>query len=236
MNVQQQARSAILRSKVSMRIILFGPPGSGKGTQAKLLCESFHIPHISTGDLLRSAVARGTPLGMKAKGYLSGGNLVPDEVMIGLIYEVLESERAKNGFILDGFPRTVEQAEALDAMFDELGIHLDRVVSLRVDHDEVIRRLTERLMCKNCSRIYGLQQLGKDHKNVCPHCGGELFHRNDDTPETARHRLAVYLRDTKPLKDFYRKTGRFTQIDGMKDIPTVHAEIVELLQKTKSGA
>lgn len=218
-----------------MRIILFGPPGVGKGTQAKLLSEEFNIPHISTGDVLRAAVKNQTPLGIKAKQYMDAGNLVPDDIMIDLIREILTSPWAKRGFILDGFPRTVAQAQALDEMFKELGIELDGVISLRVEHEEVIRRLSGRRMCKTCGRIYSLQQLevlGDSPR--CQDCGGELFQREDDKPETVRHRLEVYMRETKPLKDFYRQTGRFTQIDGMQEVPYVHKTILDILYKTKN--
>ncbi|MEK6755649.1 MAG: adenylate kinase [Bacteroidota bacterium] len=216
-----------------MRIIIFGPPGSGKGTQAKLLTEKFRIPHISTGDLLREAVTKKTPLGIKAKGYLDAGMLVPDDVMIGLIREVITTTKAKEGFILDGFPRTIPQADALDRLFEELGIRLDSVISLRVEHDEVIRRLTDRRMCRSCGRIFNPSQLRMDDPTKCPQCGGELFQRSDDTLDTARRRLNIYLMDTKPLKDFYRRSNRFTQIDGMRDISTIHAEIVSILEKRK---
>jgi adenylate kinase len=213
-----------------MRIIIFGPPGSGKGTQAKLLCERFGISHISTGDLLRAAVAAGTRLGRQAKSYLDAGNLVPDNVMIGLIHEVLSSEKAARGFILDGFPRTVAQATALDRLFEEMKITLDGVVSLRVEHEEVIRRLTSRRVCRQCGHIFNLSQLEPVTDGTCPDCGGELYQRSDDTPETARKRLDIYLRDTKPLKDFYRRSDRFVQLDGMQDIQTVHQTIVNLLK------
>jgi adenylate kinase len=216
-----------------MRIILFGPPGSGKGTQAKLLKGEFHVPHISTGDLLREAVAKKSPLGLKAKEYLDGGLLVPDDIMVGLIREVITLGDAKQGFILDGFPRTIAQAEALDRLFEELGLHLDGVISLRVEHDEVIRRLTDRRVCRSCGRIFATRQLHQKDPQKCPECGGELYQRSDDTPETARRRLDVYLRDTKPLKDYYRRSGRFTQIDGMRDISAVHEEIVSILRSRK---
>ena len=214
-----------------MRIILFGPPGVGKGTQAKLLAEEFGIYHISTGDLLRAAVKSNTPLGLKAREYMEAGNLVPDEVMIGLIEEVLGSKKAQKGFILDGFPRTVAQARALDELFGRLNIKLDRVISLRVEHEEVIRRLSQRRMCKQCGRIYNLQQLENGGASQCENCGGDLYQRDDDKPETSRHRLEVYVKETKPLKNFYRQSGRFTQIDGMKDIPVVHNTILDLLLK-----
>lgn len=214
-----------------MRMILFGPPGSGKGTQAKLLAEKFHIPHISTGDLLREAVTNKSPLGMKAKGYLDAGMLVPDDVMIGLIREVVTLGAAKDGFILDGFPRTIPQAEALDTLFDELHIRIDGVLSLRVDHGEVIRRLTDRKVCRSCGRIFNSTQLRKDDSLRCPNCSGELYQRSDDTLETARKRLDIYLRETKPVKEYYRLSGRFTQIDGMRDINDVYQEIVAIFQK-----
>ncbi len=219
-----------------MRIILFGPPGSGKGTQAKLLAEKFHIPHISTGDLLREAVTKQTSLGLKAKSYLDAGALVPDDIMIGLIREVVTGGIAKEGFILDGFPRTIPQAEELDRLFEGIGIRLDAVISLRVEHDEVIRRLTDRRTCRSCGRILNSSQLNKDNPSKCPHCGGELFQRSDDTFATAQKRLQVYLKDTKPLKDFYRRSGRFTEINGMKDISVVYDEVAAILQSRKSSS
>jgi adenylate kinase len=219
-----------------MRIILFGPPGSGKGTQAKLLAEKFHIPHISTGDLLREAETQQTPIGLKAKGYLDAGALVPDDVMIGLIREVVTGGVAKDGFILDGFPRTIPQAEALDRLFLEVGIQLDAVISLRVEHDEVIRRLTDRRVCRSCGRIFNSGQILKDTPTKCPNCGGELFQRSDDTLATAKKRLEVYLRETKPIKEYYRRTGRFTQIDGMSGVSHVFGEVAEILRKTNPSA
>lgn len=216
-----------------MRIILFGPPGVGKGTQAKLLEMEFDSIHISTGDLLREAVAKKTPLGVKAKQYMEGGNLVPDDLMIEMIEEMLSSDRAKRSFVLDGFPRTVAQAKALDALFERLGITLDGVISLRAEHDEVIRRLSCRRMCRTCGRIYNANQLPQGDDTRCSNCGGELYQRKDDKPETIRRRLEVYLSQTKPLKEFYRKTNRFTQIDGMKEIGFVHKTILDLLYKDR---
>ncbi|MEX2116932.1 MAG: adenylate kinase [Bacteroidota bacterium] len=214
-----------------MRIILFGPPGVGKGTQAKFLAEEFGIPHFSTGDLLRAAVKSSAPLGLKAREYMEAGNLVPDEIMIALIEEVLGSKKARKGFILDGFPRTVAQARALDKLFERMNIKLDRVISLRVEHEEVIRRLSQRRMCKQCGRIYNLQQLENGSASRCENCGGDLYQRDDDKPETSRHRLEVYVKETKPLKNFYRQSGRFTQIDGMMDVPVVHKTLLDLLLK-----
>ncbi|OGU67706.1 MAG: adenylate kinase [Ignavibacteria bacterium RIFCSPHIGHO2_02_FULL_56_12] len=217
-----------------MRIILFGPPGVGKGTQAKLLTEEFDSVHISTGDLLREAVKNRTPLGVKAKSYMDAGNLVPDDVMIGLIEEMLNSDRARNSFILDGFPRTVAQAKALDVMFDRMGIKLDGVMSLRVDHEEVVRRLNNRRMCRTCGRIYSLDHLKGKELTQCRNCGGELYHREDDMPDTVKHRLEVYLKQTKPLKDFYRQSGRFIQIDGMQEIGYVHKMILDWIYRNRT--
>ncbi len=216
-----------------MHIILFGPPGVGKGTQAKLLTQEFGIPHISTGDLLRAAVKEQTPLGLKAKEYMAGGNLVPDEIMIGLVREIIKSSTAKKGIILDGFPRTVAQAKALDSLLEEMGATL-HVISLRTEHEEVIRRLSSRRMCRRCGRISNLQQSDGSDPIHCQTCGGELYQREDDQPETIRHRLDVYLKETKPLKDFYRKSGRFSEINGMLAVPVVHKAILDLLLKNKS--
>ena len=217
-----------------MRIILFGPPGVGKGTQAKLLMEEFDSVHISTGDLLREAVKNQTPLGVKANTYMDSGNLVPDEIMIGLIEETLDSEKARNSFILDGFPRTVAQARALDQMFERMGICLDGVMSLRVDHEEVVRRLNNRRMCRTCGRIYNSEKLHGLDSTHCRSCGGELYHRDDDKPETVKHRLEVYLKSTKPLKDYYRQTGRFIQIDGMQEIGFVHKMILDWIYRSRN--
>ena len=217
-----------------MRIVLFGPPGVGKGTQAKLLVEEFQSIHISTGDLLREAVKNKTPLGLEAKKFMDGGNLVPDEIMIGLLEEVLKSDQAKTNFILDGFPRTVAQARALDAMFERMNISLDGVISLRSDNDEVIRRLSSRRICKECGRIYNLTQLGEGSQMHCRVCGGELYQRQDDKPETIEHRLEIYLKQTKPLKEFYRRSNRFHQIDGMKQIGYVHKQILDILYKDRT--
>jgi adenylate kinase len=217
-----------------MRIVLFGPPGVGKGTQAKLLVEEFQSVHISTGDLLREAVQKKTPLGIEAKKYMDAGNLVPDEIMIGLLEEVLQTDQARCNFILDGFPRTVAQAKALDAMFERMNIALDGVISLLAEHDEVIRRLGNRLICRECGRIYSRAQLKVDESKQCRVCNGQLYQREDDKPETVKHRLEVYLEQTKPLKDYYRQSNRFFQIDGMKQIGYVHKQILDTLYKDRT--
>lgn len=213
-----------------MRLIMFGPPGAGKGTQAKYLSERFNIPHIATGDLLRVAVKNQTPLGLKAKGYMDAGNLVPDDLIISLIREVLDGAPAHNGFILDGFPRTTAQAEALCDLFNTMSISDVRVVSLRVDREKILDRFANRRTCKSCLRVYNVTSLPAG-TTACPACGGELYQREDDKPETVRRRMQVYLDTTKPLKDFFRKRNMFIEVDGMKDIQQVTEEILDKLNK-----
>jgi adenylate kinase len=215
-----------------MKIILFGPPGVGKGTQAKLLVEEFHSAHISTGDLLREAVKNKTILGLKAKSYMDAGNLVPDDVVVGLIEEVLMSDEARENFILDGFPRTLLQASTLDALFEKLGVRLDSVISFEVDNEEIINRLNQRRLCRGCGRIYTIARIGADLK-VCPQCGGEVYQRDDDKPEPVRRRLEVYQQQTKPLIDYYRKTNRLVSINGMDEIGYVHKLVLDALYKDR---
>jgi adenylate kinase len=215
-----------------MKIILFGPPGVGKGTQAKLLVEEFHSMHISTGDLLREAVKNKTALGLRAKSFMDAGNLVPDEVVIGLIEEVLKSDEARDNFILDGFPRTLPQASALDALFEKLGIRLDSVISLEVNNEAIIDRLNQRRLCRGCGRIYTIAQIGTGLK-VCPQCGGEVYQRDDDKPDPVRRRLDVYQQQTKPLIDYYHKTNRLVPIDGMDEVGYVHKLVLDALYKNR---
>ncbi len=215
-----------------MKIILFGPPGVGKGTQAKLLVEEFHCAHISTGDLLREAAKNRTPLGLKAKTFMDAGDLVPDEIVIGLIEEVLKSDEARENFILDGFPRTLPQARALDVLFEKLAIRLDGVISLEVDNDEIVRRLSQRRLCRSCGRIDTMDRLGEGN-TVCRQCGGEMYQRNDDKPEAVRRRLEVYQQQTKPLIEYYRESERLVAIDGTHEIGYVHKLILDLLYKDR---
>jgi adenylate kinase len=216
-----------------MKIILFGPPGVGKGTQAKLLVEEFHCAHISTGDLLREAVKNKTTLGLKAKTFMDAGELVPDEVVIGLIEEVLNSDAARENFILDGFPRTLPQASALDGLFQKLRIQLDYVVSMEVDNNEIVRRLSDRLLCRGCGRIYIASQLAASDR-TCKHCGGEIYQRDDDKPESIKRRLDVYQQQTKPLIDYYQKSGRLAGVNGMHEIGYVHKLVLEILYNDKT--
>lgn len=210
-----------------MRLILFGPPGVGKGTQAQILSQKLNIPHISTGDMLREAVKNQTELGLKAKSYMDRGELVPDDVMIGIIKEVLSSEKCKNGFILDGFPRTLPQAKALDEIFEELKIKLDYVISLEVNDEEIIKRLTNRRVCRNCGAVYNLLIDKIPEDNKCPRCGGELYQRSDDNPDIIKNRLKVYRESTQIVLDYYAKKGILKSINGIGEINTIAQKIFE---------
>ncbi len=209
-----------------MRLLLFGPPGVGKGTQATLLKEKYNIPHISTGDILRQAVSEGTKLGLRAKQHMDKGELVPDDVMIGLVRDVLNSCNCENGFILDGFPRTVAQAEALDTVFRELQIELNAVVYFRVDEDEIISRLSQRWTCRSCKSIFNTALDAIDHNGSCPKCGDELYQRDDDRPEIVKQRLDVYKQTTMPVLNYYSKTGKLIEINGTGDVHEVYERIL----------
>jgi adenylate kinase len=213
-----------------MNLILLGPPGAGKGTQSAALVERYGVPQISTGDMLRAAVKEGSPMGLKAKSCMDAGALVPDEVVIGIVRERLEKEDCKGGFILDGFPRTVAQADALQATLKELGKELDAVVSLNVDADALVERLTGRRICKGCGKGYHLKFDPPAKEGHCDLCGAELYQRDDDQEETIRKRLTVYQEQTSPLIDYYRKKGLLVSIDGMRDIGEVQADIAAALR------
>lgn len=208
-----------------MNLILLGAPGAGKGTQAAKLVQTYGLAHISTGDILRAAVAAGTPLGMTAKSYMDKGELVPDLVVIGLVKARLQEPDTQAGFILDGFPRTVAQADALDKELEALGKQLDAVISIEVDRQALIDRLTARRTCKQCGGIFNVIAQPETANGVCPSCGGELFQRDDDTVETVSNRLAVYERSTAPLIDYYAKKGLLERIDGNRPVDEVFKQI-----------
>ena len=213
-----------------MKLILLGPPGAGKGTQAKMLTERFAIPQIATGDILRAALQAGTPLGLQAKAFMDAGALVPDEVVIGIVRDRLQQQDCQSGFILDGFPRTVAQADALQSVLGDLGRELDRVVSLTVDADALVERLTGRRTCRSCGRGYHVRFDPPRDAQRCDACGGELFQRDDDREETIRKRLSVYAQQTRPLIDYYRQAGLLTELDGMQPIPAVQEQVLAALQ------
>lgn len=206
-----------------MNIVLLGAPGAGKGTQAAKLVEKYGYAHISTGDMLRAAVKNQTPLGLEAKKFIDAGDLVPDEVVIGLVKERLQDEDTKAGFILDGFPRTSTQAVALDSELASLDRPLDAALLVDVDKEVIIKRLTSRRMCRDCGYI------GSDKDAKCPKCGGEMYQRDDDNEATVRNRLDVYENSTAPLIDYYRGCDLLIEIDGDRDPEAVLASIVEAL-------
>lgn len=210
-------------------VLIIGPPGSGKGTQAVRIAERLGLRHLSTGDLLRDAVAAGSEMGMKAKEYMDEGRLVPDGVMLGLIREQLD-ELGDAGWILDGFPRTLPQAEALAGLLEEQGIELDTVLLVDVPAEAIVQRLTSRRVCSQCKAVYNLAMLPADRADRCPKCGGSLFTRPDDTEETVRRRLDVYEEQTAPVLDFYRRSTGVTEVDGTGDIDGITAEILRVVQ------
>ena len=212
-------------------IVLLGAPGVGKGTQAEKLAKELSIPHISTGDMFREAVARGTEMGMKAKEYMDRGELVPDDVVIGVVKERLSQPDCANGFILDGFPRTVAQAEALERVMEELGKNIEYAISIDVGEDEIVRRLSGRRTCEACGKVYHVIYNPPKQEGVCDACGGTLYQRDDDREETIRNRLRVYNEKTAPLIDFYARRGVLKSIDGSKPVDEVTADIRALLDK-----
>ncbi len=212
-----------------MNIIMLGPPGAGKGTQAKMLVEKLGIPQISTGDMLRAAVKEGTPMGLKAKEYMDGGKLVPDEVVIGIVKDRLGAADCAKGFILDGFPRTIPQAEALDKVLSEMGKKIEYVVNVAVPESELLDRLTGRRTCKKCGAMYHVKFNAPKQEGVCDKCGGELYQRDDDKEETILNRLKVYNDQTAPLIEYYKKQGVLVDIDGSKEIKDIFAEICTAL-------
>ena len=208
-----------------MYILLMGPPGAGKGTQAEKLIDEFKIPHISTGDMFRAAVSAGTELGKEAKKYMDAGGLVPDVVTIGIVREGLSKPECANGFILDGFPRTEEQAGALDGILKDRGIKLTGVVNISVPDSELVARVVGRRICKACGATYHVSFNPSKVENVCDKCGGNLYQRNDDKEETVVNRLHAYHEQTEPLIEYYKKQGLYKEIDGLQPIDKVYADV-----------
>lgn len=215
-----------------MRIVLVGPPGAGKGTQAAFLAKNLDIPHISTGDLFRANISQGTELGLKAKAYMDAGDLVPDEVTIGMAKDRMEQPDAANGFLLDGFPRNVAQAEALDTVLKAEDMQLDAVLDLEVPEDEVVKRIAGRRICRNDSaHVFHVTYNAPKTEGVCDVCGGELFQRDDDSEETVRRRLEVYHTQTEPIIDYYRAQNLVVTISALGKVDEVTAKAMAALKK-----
>ncbi len=212
-----------------LRVVLLGPPGAGKGTQAKLIQEKFKACQISTGDILRRAVAEKTPLGIEASDYINRGALVPDKVIVNLVAERLKEKDCDNGFILDGFPRTIPQAESLDVLLKKSGRELHCVLSVQVPQGVIVERLAGRRTCKGCGALYHRVFDRPQIESVCDRCGGELFQRDDDREETIKTRLEVYDAQTAPLVEFYRARGMLREIDGVGKVEEIRARVVNAL-------
>jgi adenylate kinase len=217
-------------------IIFVGAPGSGKGTQAAAVAQKLNLVHISSGDLFREAVAKGTELGKKANSYLEKGELVPDEITIQMVLEKLSAPEVKKGVLLDGFPRNLEQAEALDKALTKQGNGIDGVVHIMVSEDELTSRLSGRRVCRRCGAVYHVQDSPPRAEGKCDKCGGELYQRPDDNPQTIKNRLKVYSRETEPIIDYYRRRGRLLEVNGEGNIAEVTQRIVAALQEEKSIA
>jgi adenylate kinase len=213
-----------------MRLVLLGAPGAGKGTQAKMLIEKYKIPQISTGDILRKAVADSTPLGKEAKVIMDKGELVPDKIVLGLVEERVKQDDCKKGFILDGFPRNTAQAEALDKMLNATGLPIDSALSVDVPKDDLMKRLTGRRTCKNCQQMYNVYYSPPKKDALCDKCGGELFQRGDDKEDTIKKRLEVYDAQTAPLIDYYNKKGILKSVMGVGNIDEIFNKVCALLE------
>ncbi len=214
-----------------MNLVFLGLPGAGKGTQAKILANKYDIPHISTGDIFRNAIKNETPLGVKAKEYIDSGELVPDEVTNGIVKERLQDKDCNKGFILDGYPRTLDQAEALDRNLDELSKTLDLVIYTRVREGELIKRLTGRRICENCGATYHVDFNPPEEESVCDECGGKLIQRDDDKEETVKNRINVNKNNTDKLINYYNNKNILVEIDAEKDIDKVSNDIIDVIEE-----
>ena len=212
-----------------MKIIMLGAPGAGKGTQAKKIAAKYQIPHISTGDIFRANIKNGTELGLKAKSYMDAGGLVPDEITIGMLLDRIKEDDCQKGYVLDGFPRTIPQAESLTKALTELGDKIDWAVNVDVPDENIISRMSGRRACLGCGQTYHIVYNAPKTENVCDTCGQELVLRDDDKPETVKKRLDVYHDQTQPLIDYYKNEGILAEVDGTKDMEEVFQDIVNIL-------
>lgn len=212
-----------------MKLIMLGAPGAGKGTQAKKIAEKYHIPHISTGDIFRANIKAGTELGMKAKSFMDQGQLVPDEVTIGMLLDRISQDDSKKGYVLDGFPRTIPQAESLTAALKERGEKIDYAVNVDVPDENIINRMSGRRACVGCGATYHVVYNAPKTENICDTCGEKLILRDDDKPETVKNRLQVYHDQTQPLIDYYKKEGVLVEVDGTQNLEKVFQDIVAVL-------
>lgn len=212
-----------------MRVILLGPPGAGKGTQAASIVEKFSIPHISTGDIFRKNIKEGTELGLKAKSYLDSGSLVPDSLVVEIVEDRLNEDDCRNGFLLDGFPRTIVQAEELDKVLYKMGITLNKVINIQVDPAVLLERAVGRRICKNCGATFHIKFNPTVSEGVCDKCSGELYQRSDDNEETVGNRIKVYVDETSPLIEYYTEKSVIANIDGQQDINKVFNDILDVL-------
>ncbi|NLY66300.1 MAG: adenylate kinase [Tissierellia bacterium] len=213
-----------------MRLVLLGPPGAGKGTQASAIISKYSIPHISTGDIFRANIKNGTELGKQVEAYMNKGLLVPDELVVSIVKDRLTEEDCKDGFLLDGFPRTVNQAEALDEELKKMNLKLDKVVNIQVGKEILIERAIGRRICKNCGATYHIKFNPPKEENICDKCGGKLHQRDDDKVETVEKRIEVYHEQTKPLIEYYDKKGLLLNVDGTKPVEEVFNEIIASLE------
>lgn len=217
-----------------LRAVLFGPPGAGKGTQAARLAERYGVPHIATGDIFRANVNGGTDLGREAKRYMDEGELVPDDVVIGMVADRVE-DSGEAGFLLDGFPRTTPQAEALEGLLDDLGRPLDIVLHFRIDDDEVVRRIAGRRVCVDCGATYHVEHDVPEEEGVCDRCGGDVILRDDDREDVVRNRLDVYREETEPLAEFYGERGLLVEVDAVGDPDAITERATEAITSVRDG-
>ncbi len=212
-----------------MKIIMLGAPGAGKGTQAKMIAEKFNIPHISTGDIFRANIKNGTELGKKAKEYMDKGQLVPDELTVEILLDRVAADDCKNGYVLDGFPRTIPQADVLDKELTKLGDKVDFAINVDVPDENIVRRMSGRRACLKCGATYHIEHIPPKKEGICDTCGSELVQRDDDKPETVQNRLSVYHEQTQPLIDYYNNKNILKTVDGTRDMQVVFSDIVNIL-------